>query len=275
MAMALCFFGALPTSVFAQSFAKPPYYSGRGVSSQTVAWFPIAYQRGANQPPVFDPSVGSEMQALLAEMNAYLDSLMSGPRIELPSTAPGAPPDVRLACAMDFAGDCLDADDEPSTPAERPRSMTLHVERGSRDFRRWLGPVLSRAGASHAVMITLEVAPFWPRQTGLRGNKVVDLGTDYSQQLPWLTSLDDPIWVVELTGAVLDPKGDVKRFGAEGVYAKRTRFAISAIGGEESVGDDDIAMLRTLQREDVDGKPLAWRASLELLLRGLLGSSNR
>ena len=122
---------------------------------------------------------------------------------------------------------------------------------------------------THAMVITFEIAPFWPRQTGLRGDKVVDLGTGHSQELPWLTSLDDPIWVIELTGALLDSTGHAVRIGAEGLFAKRTRFALSAIGGTESVREEDIAQLRALRREDLPSEPLVWHAALEALVRGL------
>jgi hypothetical protein len=264
-----CASGGLRTGIGPQSFRRAPYYSGRAATAGPVAWLPVTYQRGGAQPPSFDPRGGAAMNALLADMNAYLDSLMDGPRIDVPSPAPGTPPDVRFACAMDAAGDCLAENDEPSSPAEQARSMTLSVDGASGPFRTWLGSALSGGGASHAVMITVELAPFWPRQTGLRGNKVVDLGTGHSQELPWLTALDDPIWVVELTGALLDSTGRAVRIGAEGLFAKRTRFAISAIGGQEAIGDDDIAHVRTLRRDDLPGAPLAWQVAMRELVGGL------
>lgn len=269
VSVSACASGAFRAGLGPQSFTRAPYYSGRPVAADAVAWMPVFYQRGGSQAPVFDPAGGPAMQALLTDMNAYLDSLMSGPRIDVPSPVPGSPPDVRFACAMDVAGDCLDEDDEPSTPAEQARSMTLSVERASGGFAAWLSGAVAGQSATHAVVITVETAPYWPRQTGLRGNKVVDLGTGYSQELPWLTSLDDPIWVVEITGAVLDSTGHAVRIGAEGLYAKRTRFAISAVGGQESVSDEDIALLRTLRRDDLPAKPLVWQSALESLLSGL------
>lgn len=264
-----CASGAFRSGLGPQSFTRAPYYSGRAPVTASVAWLPIAYQRGGAQPPMFDPAGGASMQALLSEMNTYLDSLMSGPRLAVPAPLPGSPPDVSFACAMDVAGDCLEAEDEVSSPAEQGRSMTLAVGRGSGEFGSWLGGALRESGATHALVITIEIAPFWPRQTGLRGDKVVDLGTGHSQELPWLTSLDDPIWVIELTGAVVDSTGHAVRIGAEGLFAKRTRFALSAIGGTESVREEDIAQLRALRREDLPSKPLVWRAALEALVRGL------
>jgi hypothetical protein len=62
------------------------------------------------------------------------------------------------------------------------------------------------------------------------------------------------------------------RIGAEGLFAKRTRFSVGAIGGEEMVTDTDIAQLRTLRREDLPGQPLVWREALRELVRGLLGT---
>jgi hypothetical protein len=264
-----CASGAFRAGLGPQSFTRAPYYSGRAPSTEPLAWLPIAYQRGGAQPPVFEPASGAAMQALLSEMNTYLDSLMSGPQLTVPAPLPGSPPDVSFACAMDVAGDCLEADDEAASPAEQGRSMTLSVGRGSGEFGSWLQGALRESRTTHAMVITIEITPFWPRQTGLRGDKVVDLGTGYSQELPWLTSLDDPIWVIELTGAMLDSTGHAVRIGAEGLFAKRTRFALSAIGGTESIREEDIAQLRTLRREDLPSKPLVWRAALEALVRGL------
>ncbi|MGI8844318.1 MAG: hypothetical protein ACR2HZ_11500, partial [Gemmatimonadaceae bacterium] len=136
--------------------------------------------------------------------------------------------------------------------------MVLSVDPPERAFSSWLGSAFLGAGVGHAI-VTLETAPFWPRQTGLRGNKVVDLGSGYAQELPWLTSLDQPVWVAQLTGVLTDSTGHPVRIGAEGVPAKRTRFLISAAGGEELIRDDEIAQLRGQRREDLVGSPLTWR----------------
>jgi len=269
-----CASGGFRTGLGPQSFQRAPYYTGRVASAARVAWVPVTYQRGGAQSPHFDPQGGPAMAQLLDEMNAHLAAVDLGRRLQFPSPLPGTPPDVRLACAMDVAGDCIAADEEPASPAEQGRSMTLSVEPASGEFSSWIGSALAAAGASHAVMITLEIAPFWPRQTGPRGDKVVDLGSGYSQELPWLTSLDQPLWVIELTGAVLDSTGHVVRAGGEGLLGKRTRFAISAIGGQELVSDDDVAQLRSLRRTDLPGSPLVWHVAMESLVRQLTGKTS-
>lgn len=230
-----CASGIMRAGVGPRTFDRAPFYTGRIAGPGPVAWLPVAYQRGGAQAPIFDPKGGPAMEALLAEMNAFLDSLNPGPRIALPA------------------------------------SMVLSVDPPERAFSSWLGSALSAAAVAHAVIITLEIAPFWPRQTGLRGNKVVDLGSGHAQELPWLTSLDQPVWVAQLTGVLTDSTGHPVRIGAEGLLAKRTRFLVSAAGGEEPIRDDEIAQLRGSRREDFNGSPLTWQIALRTLVEQLQG----
>lgn len=271
LALQGCGTGIMRGGVGPRTFDRAPFYTGRIAGPGPVAWLPIAYQRGGAQAPIFDPQGGPAMEALLTEMNAFLDSLATGPRIAPPAPLPGSPPDVRFSCTMDLAGDCIEKPADPALPGEPGRSMVLSVDPPERAFSSWLGSALSAAGAGHAIIITLETAPFWPRQTGLRGNKVVDLGSGYAQELPWLTSLDQPVWVAELTGVLTDSTGHPVRIGAEGLLAKRTRFLVSAMGGEEPIRDDEIAQLRGQRREDLVGSPLTWQIALRTLVEQLQG----
>jgi hypothetical protein len=266
-----CASGIMRAGVGPRTFDRAPFYTGRISAPGPVGWLPVAYQRGGAQAPNFDPKGGPAMEALLAEMNAFLDSLDPGPRIAPPAQLPGSPPDVRFSCAMDLAGDCIERLADPALPGEPGRSMVLSVDPPERAFSSWLGSALSAAGVGHAMIITLEIAPFWPRQTGLRGNKVVDLGSGHAQELPWLTSLDQPVWVAQLTGVLTDSTGHPIRIGAEGLLAKRTRFLVSAAGGEEPIRDDEIAQLRGSRREDLTGSPLTWQIALRTLVEQLQG----
>ena len=83
---------------------EPPFYAGSlSYPVGHVAHVPIAYQPGASQAEVFDPAArpDSPITALLAEMNAYLDSLDA--TTPLPPL-PGTPPDVRFGCDQDPLG---------------------------------------------------------------------------------------------------------------------------------------------------------------------------
>ena len=56
---------------------EAPYVAGRAPGALRVAHLPVAWQPGASHEPSFDPAggPGTPVAALLAEMNAYLDSL--------------------------------------------------------------------------------------------------------------------------------------------------------------------------------------------------------
>src|SRR5690348_15158652 len=124
---------------------------------------------------------------------------------------------------------------------------------------------------SRLLVITLEVGQYLPRQRGWTGSKEVELGTAHTVGLPWLTSLETPVSVLQFTGAVMDSTGRAQRIGAEGIYARRTRLLVSAVGGQELIGDEDIQRVREERRADLPGQPLAWQVALIQLLEGLTG----
>jgi len=131
--------------------------------------------------------------------------------------------------------------------------------------------VMQDVGTERALVVTLEVGQYLPRQKGWRGDKIVELGTGHVAELPWLTSLETPVVVLQLTGVVTDREGRAVRIGAEGILAKRTRLGISAIGGQELLTDEDVARARTLRRDDLPGRPLAWQVAMRELVSRLTG----
>lgn len=259
---------------------RPPYYAGApsaSLSGGSVGHLPIAYQRGAAQAPIFDPDLTPDLQALLREMNAYLDAkgvsrrLVEGGSVSAVSHAQTrVPPDVRLGCQTEGGapgGECVERGD--SALGRGPQYMLLAVGRPSAEWVSWIGEVMADQGVDRTLVITLEVGQYWTRQRGLRGTKEVELGTGHVQQLPWLTSLETPVTVLQLTGAVVGADGRALRIGAEGLLARRTRLLLSAVGAQELIGDEDVARLRTERRDDLPGRPLVWQAALEALLAQL------
>src|SRR5687768_4489522 len=117
------------------------------------------------------------MAALLAEMNAFADSLASG---RLGSSGivavmpTGTPPNVQFGCVTDVLGDCADPDEAGpavrSSSAEQPR-MRLAVGRPSREWIESNAAALERAGAAHALVITLEVGQYWITKEGWANRK--------------------------------------------------------------------------------------------------------
>ena len=148
--------------------------------------------------------------------------------------------------------------------------MRLAVARPGDEWITWLQGALAERNADALLIVTLEISDYWPRQRNLLGGKEVRLGTDYEQQVPWLTSLDDPIQVLQLTGAVIGSDGRALRIGAEGIVARSSNLLLSALGAQQLITDEDVEQVLALRRDDLPGQPLAWQVALRNLVRGLM-----
>ena len=244
---------------------EPPYYSGTTVGVGTLAHVPIRYQRGGSQAEIFDPEAtpGSAIDVLLREMNLYLDSLGVSTRVAGQPPADARVPDVYFGCEPDMG---LDDCDEAKSG-----ELRLNVQRPSSSWSEWAAGALRTQGADQLLVITLEVGQYYPEQTNLRGSKVVRLGSDHEVSLPWLTSLDAPVMVLQLTGALIGSDGRPMRIGAEGMLARRTNLLVSALGAQAVIRDEDVEALRGARRADLAGTPLIWQAALRNLVMRLAG----
>ena len=257
------------SGVAPRTLEHPPYYAGAIVTAPTVAHLPIAYQRGAVQMERFDPAAGpgTAIAALLGEMNAFLDSLLGAAPLGAPR---GTPPDVRFGCRTDASGDCDDSAPDASGATDA-RQLVLEVGRPGDDWIASVGQALGASGRDAAVVVTLEVGQYWTRQKGLRGTKQLELGTGHVVTFPWLTSLDTPVSVLQLTGALVGRDGRALRIGAEGILAHRTSMKVSALGAQSLLTDEDVAQARERRRDDLPGAPLAWQVALRTLVGELTG----
>lgn len=270
--------------------SRPPWYAGAratpvAAAGARVGVAPIAYQKQDIHGEVFDPSAasGSPMAQLLAEMNAYLDSLTaangSAPVRLLEGGAAGArpamrgtPPDVRFGCLREGnlpANDCEARGDSVLGRDANLNQMKLEVGRPSAEWTSWFSEETANSGVEHALVITIELGEYIVRQRGFRSLKYVELGSNHRQDLPWLTSLERPVQVLQLTGALVGRDGKALRIGAEGIVAKRTGIVASGFGLTSLITDDDVAAMRTLRRGDLPGRPLAWQEALRTLVKEL------
>jgi hypothetical protein len=272
---------------------QPPWVAGASLSlvgrdTGRIGHLPIAFQRGAAQPAIFDPRTGrgTPMDTLLEEMNAYLDSLgisaalmaKAGDSAIVPTPAgsKGVPPDVRFGCIPEqgVAGnDCAERGD--SALGRGSQRMLLAVGRPSAEWIAWAAARMRENGTARMLVVTLEIGDYLIRQEGLLGTKVVELGTGHRAKLPWLTSLETPVAVMQLTAALVERDGKAVRIGAEGFYPRRTRLVVSAMGGQELLDDDDVRALRGYRREDLPGSPLAWQVALANLVEQVTGKPAR
>ena len=261
------------SGVAPRMFDRAPYYTGAAVapSDSRIAHVRIRYQLGAEQPAIFEPKADSASPAaqLVAEMNRYLDSL--GVTVGIAKNGEqGTPPDVHFSCRTSPVGSCYDQDEDGAGRQQ----LELSVGRPSLEWTTWAASALDSAKADRVLVITLELGQNWVRQTSWASlKKEVRLGTNYDMPISWATSLEKPVGVVQLTGALVGRDGRAIRIGAEGLIAKRTNLLIGAFGAEAMVKDEDIAKLRTLRREDLPNAPLVWQVALLNLISQLTGGA--
>jgi hypothetical protein len=245
---------------------EPPWYAGKVVEPGPIAHLPIVFQRGATGSEMWDLSAarGTPLSALLGEMNRFLDSLnITKPAVSGDSLRViGTPPNVHFGCERLTMTDCDNAEDQ---------RMRLAVGRPSTSWTNWVRGLIEPIGVQRVLVLSLETGNYFPRQKNFRGDKVIDLGTDYELKVPWLTALDKPVSVLQITGALMDNTGTAIRIGAEGLLAKRTNFVLGAFGVQAIVSDEDVEHLRTARRDDLPGQPLVWQVALRNIVTQLSG----
>lgn len=270
---------------------ETPYYAGARTTpvaapDARVGVLPVHFQPTDGPGVLHDPSwgAGSAMSLLLREMNGYLDSLttsagarpvrlvtgLSADRSFPTDMRLGVAPDVRFGCLteLDLPGeDCVARGD--SALGRGRQAMKLAVGRPDARWVNWVGRTMDAAGTSHAIVITLEVGQYLMKQRGLAGRKIVQLGTGHEVELPWMTSLETPVTVLQMTGALMDRTGQAVRIGAEGIAAKRTPLLASALGAQRMLSDADVDLIRSTRRTDLPGQPLAWQEAMRQLVRQL------
>lgn len=247
---------------------EPPYYAGSGATAP-VTHSPIAYQAGASQEAFFDPEggPGTPIDALLAEMNAYLATL--GRSVPAPAPLPGTPPDVYFGCEALTLDGC-DAESDFGVATRKPW-MKLAVGRPSDRWTASAEQAMRATGTQGMLVITLEIGQYWTHQRDLLGRKEVRLGTGYEVAVPWLTSLDQPVQVLQLTGALIGPDGKAKRIGAEGMLARTTPLLAASVGAQALIRPEDVERLSRARRDDLPGRPLVWQTALRTLVEELTG----
>lgn len=275
LALGACATGStLRSGVGDRLLEHPPFYASAPTvpDSGRSGYFPVGYQRGATQEARFDPAsgLGTPLAALQGAMSRYLDSLDVGtPILTDPAPAPGTPPDVHFSCETDPSGECIV--DTSRALGRGDIRMRLAVGRPSKDWVAWTGTRMASAGVATVLVLSLEVGQYRVRQTGLLGKKEIELGTGYVTSLPWLTSLETPVNVLQLTGALVGRDGKAMRIGAEGMLARRTGILASAAGLRALITDKEVEELRAARRDDLPGRPLVWQVALRNLVAGLTG----
>lgn len=228
--------------------------------------------RLVHSPLMFDKEMSEEffyqgreiiLRPLMDTMNQYLDSLawsqpMAGsvPQKGMPwlfvgsSEAETAPPATMMMME--------DHDEYPP--------MALYLDKPSKDWKKAFSQVMADQQADYAILVWIGLAEYPKADKGLFKKKVV-LGTGYEREIRFLSAVDKPVEVLQLTGVLLDHEGNVVRAGAEGFLHEDSPFWVQALEAGTTVDDNAIRKLFTEERrEDLPGQPLTWKVAVENLV---------
>ena len=204
------------------------------------------------------------LKPLLEEINQFLDTNEWVKMIEpIGITNKGKPEflfgDESILLAQ------TDDEKKEQTPA-----MALIITQPSKVWQeKWQAAIDGKA--DYTIMISLGISAYRINMKNWKGSKEIQIGTGYGVDLPWLTSMDDPIPVVQLTGALLDNNGKIIRTGAEGFFVKKTSFFKSVIGWQNLITKKDVdKIINEHQRKDLTNNPLAWKVAVQNLIANLL-----
>ena len=257
-------------------FAHGPYYhtwTRHSVpDSAVVAHLPIELDVIAAEMP---PGGIRMLEPLLSAMNGYFDGAGWSTRLDSapspPKEAPWAYVGTQSSLARVESARHFFAPDSPGDDSDE--NMVIQAKRPS---KRWSAQLAAIAAVQHAdfvLVISLGAAEYYPRsRSGLTLRKAVDLGTDNTIPVSWLSSSDQPVPVIHLMGLLLSRDGRVLRAGAEGIVVKEPNLLSAFLHAQNPLTEGDVAsLLASRHREDLEDQPLAWEVALRNLVRQLLG----
>lgn len=232
-------------------------------------------------PVMVDEKVNTEFfyqgreQALMPVievMNNYLDSLAWSAVTELESIPGDGSPYL-------FVGSSEAETAPPGAEMMReefdkfPPMMTF-VQKPSKAWSSALKQKIAEQQADYMVLIWLGFNEYPKANKGLFKKKVV-LGTDYEPEIRFLSAEDKPVEVLQLTAMLLDKSGEVVRVGAEAFLHEDTPFWAQVMGISKSIDDQSIReSIVNHRREDLPGRPLAWKVGLNTLMQQITQRPN-
>lgn len=282
--------GATLNSGVGDAFPRqPPWVAGADPSSAgaRLGHLPLRLELGevAGLTAGTERELRDAAQPLLDALDRRLDSIAAATGLSIrlveggrysavASRAADQPPDVRFGCVIDprsALDECAVSGD--TVLGRETYGMQLTVGRPSREWIDWAGGVMGERGVDAVLVLALEPGQYLPQQAGLRGDKYVQLGAGHRVALPWLTSLETPVTVLQLTGALVRPDGRAVRIAAEGIMVRRTSLPASAVGLQRILAPDDLRAALGHRRDDLRGAPPAWAVALDELLANLTGAT--
>jgi hypothetical protein len=216
----------------------------------------------------FHKSRKNSLQPLLDAMASYIDSLQKIQKLEADQLSlPGAP---RLFIGSSESFDAPSDAEMMRNENDKYPPMIIHIEKPSKEWKTVLTQSLTAVNGNYLLIMQLSFDDYPKADKGMFGKKVV-LGTNYEQGLNFLTAIDKPVEVLQLTGMLLDLEGNILRAGSEGILAKDTPFSLQIFDIEKEIDKKAIdQLIENERRDDLPGQPLKWKVAVDNLLINLL-----
>lgn len=204
---------------------------------------------------------------LLAAMTGYLDSLAWTTAVQASFPANGSPY-VYIGSAE---GETAPAGSEMQREEyDKYPPMIIYIQKPSSGWKKQLQGSGAMTESDFLLVINVSICEYPKADKGFFGKKVV-LGTGYESGIKFLSAEDKPVEVLQVTGLLLDREGNIRRAGAEGIISEDTPFWAQIFDVKKSLDNEAVRKLLTeTRREDLPGKPLAWKVALYNLSAQLL-----
>lgn len=266
-----CLFVLAMTSSAQNSYRlnKPPFYKSfqktQLHANTNINYLPVSIDK-MTSTEFFYQGQELSLQPLGHAINQYLDSL--GWQVlpgmgEFSSISKGAP---NL-----FVGSAESEIAPPSADKLREEfdafpPMVLHVNKPSREWKQQLAQQVEQNQTEYVLLLWIGFNQYPRARKGMFKKKVV-LGIDYEPQIRFLSAEDKPVEVLQLSGMIINKKGEVIKAGSEAFLHEDSPFWVQVLEAGTLIKDSDIAAFR---REDLPGKPIAWQVALHHMLKELV-----
>jgi hypothetical protein len=250
---------------------RAPHYIGKAAPVTAVAHVPVLTGQSFGEP-VPAPDLAAMVDAARVEFDAYLQSLIEREPLSMEDYATGAPAVYVGSPDGFYAPQRLHVPAEEQLPRDAVIVRTIDP---TGPWKKRLQAAAAEASASHVLVVALELSDYPVSQKNWKGSKAVDLAAGHTMPIPWLTSLDQPVEVIQWTGALYRADGKFVRGGAEAFEALRTPFKESAFHVQRTMTPVTLEEALAARRDDLPGSPLAWEVAMKNLVAELLGKPGR
>ena len=148
--------------------------------------------------------------------------------------------------------------------------MIIFLRQSAKNWAAKAASTIEEQNADYLLQVWVSFAEYPRADKGLVRRQVY-LGTNYAKETRFFRDDSKPVEVLQLSGMLIDKKGNVVRAGSEGVIHNDTNFWLQILDVKELITDEMLErVLYSAKRKDLPGDPLALDVALEMLVSQLL-----